>query len=715
MDTNLKNNDEITDINDENNTEYKEDSVNDGDAVIDEDQVITEADKTIKADNKNKKSFSGNLMITLMILVFTVVSVGVYSPLKNIIFKNNGITEYLESHKFAYSLANITGYVSYNKLSADSRYYDSAYDEMQNIKYYIRNTNTGEWTSNIKDFNEFRLEKERTGSRFYLHGAIDEEGRVTITDLIATSFHKESFVNALVNSYENEESRFANLEIIFIVPEKLSAENDLLISDMKNAYLERLLILILLIGGISILTLIIIAFAIPFKKHREVSIVNFYNKIYLEFKLLLWFAILMLDFAIVHVVNFNFYRNSDCDLAAIVYDAGWQFYALGVPITFILYYFIYLTVCNIKYIYHVGIVEGLLKRTVLGNLFAYIAKTIKDTAITLIEIDDKNKFREKLIMLLGINFLALVIISFTFHLGRIFALIYSIVLFKYSIKVLEKLRILNKTSEELSKGNFNTVLPEDMGILSPFSKNLNMIKEGFQIAVDKEVKSQSMKTELISNVSHDLKTPLTSIITYIDLLKTNALDDETRAEYLDVLDKKSIRLKALIDDLFDISKANSGNIDLYLEKLDVVALLRQTLGELEEKILESGLIMRINLPEHKVICELDGRRTYRIFENIMSNIFKYSMPNSRVYIDGEEKEDSISLVFRNIAAYEMNFDSKDITDRFTRGDASRNTDGSGLGLAIARSLTELQKGSLSVSVDGDLFKLTVSFPKLENL
>lgn len=273
------------------------------------------------------------------------------------------------------------------------------------------------------------------------------------------------------------------------------------------------------------------------------------------------------------------------------------------------------------------------------------------------------------------------------------------------------MRFLNEASSILSKGNFDISLPEDMGILSPFSKNLNNIKDGFKIAIDKEVKSQSMKTELITNVSHDLKTPLTSIITYIDLLKADGVKPEVQKEYLDVLDKKSKRLKTLIDDLFDISRATSGNIELYLEKLDVIALLRQTLGELEERIVKSSLQFKINLPESKITCQLDGRKTYRVFENIISNILKYSLENSRVYIDTSEDDKNISIIFKNIASYEMNFNSTDIMDRFIRGDASRSMDGSGLGLAIAKSLIELQGGSLDIIVDGDLFKLLAILPK----
>ena len=217
-----------------------------------------------------------------------------------------------------------------------------------------------------------------------------------------------------------------------------------------------------------------------------------------------------------------------------------------------------------------------------------------------------------------------------------------------------------------------------MGILAPMAKNLNNIKQGFSVAVDKEIKSERMKTELISNVSHDLKTPLTSIITYVDLLKNEDVESDTQKEYIDVIDRKSRRLKILIEDLFEASKATSGNVDLNPENIDVIALFRQTLGELEEKINESNLQFRINAPENKVMCNLDGKRTYRVFENIISNILKYSMENSRVYIDVVENEKSIRFIFKNISSYEMNFDPSEIAERFTRGDRSRSTEGSGL-------------------------------------
>ena len=319
--------------------------------------------------------------------------------------------------------------------------------------------------------------------------------------------------------------------------------------------------------------------------------------------------------------------------------------------------------------------------------------------------------QEKFILLIIINFVVLMLINLAGPvLGTLLVIGYSAVLFNYGIKLLEKVSALNAASSQLAKGDFDLNLPEDMGILSSFANNLKNIKEGFKVAVEQELKSQNMKTQLITNVSHDLKTPLTSIITYVDLLKRGPGLD-TRREY-NILDKKSKRLQVLIDDLFEASRASTGNIELSPEELDIVALLRQTLGEMEEKINESSLTLRVNLPEHKIICNLDGARTFRVFENVLGNILKYSMPNSRVYIDALEDEKSVSLTFKNISAYEMNFHPSEITERLVRGDRARHTEGSGLGLAIAKSLVELQGGSLHIDIDGDLFKLTLTFPKV---
>ena len=230
-------------------------------------------------------------------------------------------------------------------------------------------------------------------------------------------------------------------------------------------------------------------------------------------------------------------------------------------------------------------------------------------------------------------------------------------------------------------------------------------------AVVEVSKSQQMKTELISNVSHDLKTPLTAIITYIDLLKNPEITVEERASYIETLDLKSQRLKVLIEDLFEISKANSGNVTMNFLDVDVVQLLKEVRVEMSDQIEASNLDFRFHLPEEKIILSLDGQRTYRIFENLLNNAIKYAMPFTRVYVDVADNHSEVTITFKNMSAKELNFDAEYLTERFVRGDSSRNSEGSGLGLAIAKSFTELQHGTMNVQIDGDLFKVTICFPK----
>ena len=224
-------------------------------------------------------------------------------------------------------------------------------------------------------------------------------------------------------------------------------------------------------------------------------------------------------------------------------------------------------------------------------------------------------------------------------------------------------------------------------------------------------KSQQMKYELITNVSHDLKTPLTAIITYVDLLKNPDLSEEERKSYVETLDVKSQRLKVLIEDLFEVSKANSGNVQMNFMDVDVVKLMKEVRVEMSDKIEQSNLDFRWNLPEEKVVLSLDGQRTYRIFENLLNNSIKYAMPFTRVYVDIVNGDSEVVITFKNMSAQELNFDAEHLTERFVRGDSARNSEGSGLGLAIAKSFTELQNGQFDISIDGDLFKVTIRFRK----
>ena len=231
--------------------------------------------------------------------------------------------------------------------------------------------------------------------------------------------------------------------------------------------------------------------------------------------------------------------------------------------------------------------------------------------------------------------------------------------------------------------------------------------------MDDEVKSQKLKTELITNVSHDLKTPLTAIITYVNLLKEENITTDQRREYLNILELKSLRLKALIEDLFEVSKANSQNITLNLTAVDIMSLIKQVAFEMSDKIEAANLELRMNLTDEKVLISLDSQKTYRIYENLFGNIAKYAMKGTRVYVNGFRIDDTVVITLKNISAQELTVDSTDLTERFVRGDASRNTEGSGLGLAIAKSFTELQGGDLRLELDGDLFKVITTWKVTE--
>lgn len=239
---------------------------------------------------------------------------------------------------------------------------------------------------------------------------------------------------------------------------------------------------------------------------------------------------------------------------------------------------------------------------------------------------------------------------------------------------------------------------------------INKIANGFKEAVEKELKAERMKAELITNVSHDLKTPLTSIISYVDLLKTQGLDSPDAPKYLDVLDQKSQRLKQLTDDLFEASKASSGNLQVSATALNLQKFILQATGEFMERFESCQLTLLTELPDEPITLMADGRHLWRVLENLLLNIWKYAAPHSRVYLSATIEGQWAQIVLKNISAAPLNISSSELLERFTRGDLSRNTEGSGLGLSIAKSLTELQNGYFELMTDGDLFKVTLKLP-----
>ncbi len=253
------------------------------------------------------------------------------------------------------------------------------------------------------------------------------------------------------------------------------------------------------------------------------------------------------------------------------------------------------------------------------------------------------------------------------------------------------------------------------GDLRRAAEELNQIQAAVQLAVEKQMKSERLKTELITNVSHDIKTPLTSIVNYVDLLKKQDVGDDTAQEYIEVLDRQAARLKKLIEDLLEASKASTGNVSVNLVPLDAAELMKQVAGEFNDRLKEKDLELKINLPEQEIPVLADGQLLWRVFDNLLSNAHKYSQPGTRVYLDLQAVDGRAVAIFRNISAYPLNISGEELMERFVRGDSSRHTEGSGLGLSIARSLIELMRGRFYIVIDGDLFKAQVELDLLSEL
>jgi len=281
-----------------------------------------------------------------------------------------------------------------------------------------------------------------------------------------------------------------------------------------------------------------------------------------------------------------------------------------------------------------------------------------------------------------------------------------------AFKKVKEFNAIKEGVKQVKEGDIHyTINLSGDGEFAKLAADINSITDGLSKAVESETKSERLKAELITNVSHDIRTPLTSIITYVDLLKYET--DQVKAkEYLEVLDQKSQRLKVLTEDLFEAAKASSGTIPVNFEKIDLVSLITQGLGELDDKLQESKLEFRLSHPTDKVYIQADGKLLWRAVENLLSNIFKYALAGSRVYIDIIDLGTGVTLIIKNISAYELNISSDELMERFKRGDESRSSQGSGLGLSIAKSLIEIQKGSFLIEIDGDLFKAIIQMTKV---
>lgn len=358
---------------------------------------------------------------------------------------------------------------------------------------------------------------------------------------------------------------------------------------------------------------------------------------------------------------------------------------------------------------------GWWRNTIIYRVLALAGRIIKKTVkYILYFFRNMSLIKKTMLILFCIVFLEFIVLSAGYNDGAalfFFWFFEKIILIPAILLIAINLQKLRQGGQKIAAGDLDYKVDTRYMFwdFKNHGENLNRINEGMLKAVEERLKSERFKTELITNVSHDIKTPLTSIINYVDLIKKENVENEKLKEYIDVLDRQSSRLKKLTEDLIEASKASTGNLPVNMVPTEIGVLLTQAAGEYEERIKNNGLELILEKPENETLIMADGRLLWRVFDNLLSNICKYAQPGTRVYLKLEESDGQAVITFRNISKYALNITSDELLERFVRGDKSRNTEGSGLGLSIAKSLTELQKGKLDLYIDGDLFKVVLKF------
>ena len=365
---------------------------------------------------------------------------------------------------------------------------------------------------------------------------------------------------------------------------------------------------------------------------------------------------------------------------------------------------------GLKSLYHEGLKSYVFQNSIIVRLTKGVFSLIRRILSRLYRMIVGNNITNKRKRFLSfILFAFLASIPFGFRPDFVFWILVALSIIYYVMgRFLGQVQEIEEATEKIKNGDFDIKLEEENTYFGNINKNLNNIKLALNNAMEKELKSERLKTELISNVSHDLKTPLTSMINYSELAQDSTLSEEERRKYLEIVNEKSNKLKQLIENLFEVAKVSSNNVKLNKMQIDLNQMIEQMIGEWDQEFASKNLQVVFNTNKEATILELDGEQTSRIFDNLFSNIYKYAQENTRVYVDLNQAYDTV-ISFKNVSKYALNISPDELRERFTRGDESRNTEGSGLGLAIASSLTELQGGTFDIQIDGDLFKIKIVF------
>lgn len=704
---------------------------------------------------KEKYYISGIVILIIMILSIIMVSLyeridsiakdsnqGIrYEYIQNDLYKSNFVLNKLLIEKETGKSVNYSDlYLSEKvKKSTDTLLvYEEQFENLKarltnslkNLDYLIINNLNDEKLTNTKQDLSLLINSKIKNQdilnyyNYYIVIEFNSEGNVNIKNTNQYGYNYYSNQNGNLKGYlgldyEEEIINPKNVTIVYGIPKNLSYSDDDIYYNSLNignwVYGDALAPYAIVIYVVVILMSLIISY----KKSKEDNIIS--KLLNIPFEILV--GLIISTTACVSLspeIIYGTLYNTEVINGLKIYGLSESVSRYGLYIINVLYWMAllfsaFIAISLLKYIFKKGIIKYIKENTLIGRFTLFIIRKSRSVMNNLSKINFNENSNKYLLKLVSINFVIVMFCSLLWFGGIFGAIVYSIVLFfilrKYMIEIKEKYTILLEATNKIAEGNLDVEIKEDLKVFEPLKDELQKIQKGFKNAVEEEVKSQRMKTDLISNVSHDLKTPLTSIITYIDLLKDENISEENRKLYLDTLDRKSQRLKNLIEDLFEVSKATSKNVQLNILDVDIVSLMKQTQFELSDKIEESSLKFKWNFPENKVIVPLDSEKTFRVFENLLINIVKYSMPNSRVFIDIVDGNEEVYVTLKNMSANEIDFTSEEIVERFARGDKSRNTEGSGLGLAIAKSFVELQGGNLNVEIDGDLFKVILKFKK----
>lgn len=597
-----------------------------------------------------------------------------------------------------------------------------------NFAYRITNTATGEKTEG-GDTSLFVKDHQMYSTFTY-----DADGNVTSTgDYVSTDFTYMSAYQLLKNSISISTSNARetyeiygksipksqiqlrvpqNLKAEFAIPQNLTENNDiiwyntenLVHGEMSGRFLAVTCCMMVFFIGLYILFY-------PVSVKQEVNPFAFMRKIKAEIKWAFLGTVLCLAYigmAFLDVYTMTGELQTALQMLGIPYaelvPVVLQF--IGMMLTGL---FTAMGIFEIKYMLTSGFCRYWKEDSLIGS----ICRSIKRHIGRLSEVDLSDRLDSTLGKYVLIQTVVTGLIACFWSFGIVLALIYGVVLFLYIRKKLKKVQkdyqVLLKEAHQLADGRFDEELTQDVGIFNALGDELKNVRIGFEKAVSEEIKSQNMKTELISNVSHDLKTPLTGIKNYAELLGQDNVSGQDKQVYLENLQHYIDRLNNLIEDLFEVSKVNSGNIELNPVELNVVALIQQAQAETEDLLKQKNLTVILDAPENGIVQALDGDKTYRIFENLFTNIAKYTLPGTRVYVSATAQPEYTEIVFKNISEAQMNFTPEEIVERFVRGDKSRHESGSGIGLAIVKSFTEVQNGTFSIEIDGDLFKAVVRF------